>query len=1084
MVVETITTHRRLGLCAVVALVFLWVAAGSLGGGQPTVRGGVAERAPSGYLRLPLSFEPNVGQSDRRALFVAHGERTTLLLTPREAVLALGDKSSGGHTLALQFPGAREPVLAGTERLPGRLNYFAGRDRSRWRTGVPTYARVHYVHLWPGIDATFYGSASRLEYDLELQRGADPRRIALRFSGARHMRIASGGDLELTLAGGMEVREFAPVAYQLADGQRRAVASHFVLSGGLVRVALGRYDHHLPLIVDPALAYSTYLGGSGSTAEIGNAIAVDKNGQAYLAGSTASTDFPQAGPRRNSGGERDAFVAKLNAAGNGLIYSTYLGGRGSDRAFGIAVDAQGNAYVAGRTKGPTLEQDNFPTTEGAFQESCADNVPEHPGACPEGDAFVAKLDPTGAIVYSTYFGGNGEEFAGGIAIDSAGEAFITGPTTSTDEGFASPGAYQTECRDSKELFPKCEIGDGFIAKLNAAGSERVYATYLGGNHGDVATAIALDAAGDAYVTGFTQSTDLKPSEGAFQSEKRGGLLGQDAFVSELNPAGSELVYLTYLGGDRDDAGFAIAVDAERNAYVTGLTYSANFWVKHAEQSSCGDPGCSQSDGFVTRLDAGGRQLGFSTYLGGGAQDAGRGIALDGTGGVYVTGSTTSRDFPTLAGVQPASGGREDAFVTKLGTASGTPVYSSYLGGSGVESGRAIAVDAAGSAYLTGYTSSAADFPLKNPLQPAYGGGLSDVLVAKLAPPDTTAPTSSAARPLCRGPATLTVTDDREGSGARGVRFRLDGALEQRILAAGNPGAAAIAIPEGTHSLEYWGEDAAGNQELAHHTLAVQTDTTPPTLSITSDQRFASYEIGDNASVTIAAADAGSGLLSDPSRRNVRLATRSSGSFVAAISATDHCANSTQATFAYRVIRNPSFAHSVNLEPRGGTITVKLPASAHASRARTASAFLALSGARQVPVGTVVEATGGAVAVTAARSRAGGLQVGTFRGGRFKVLQGSRGNGLVELRLIDASPSRACKSARELGSLRASASGRFRTVGRYSAATTRGPAAAWAIKDLCRATVINVVRGSVAVRDLRSRKRKVIRAGGQHLARAR
>jgi hypothetical protein len=368
-------------------------------------------------------------------------------------------------------------------------------------------------------------------------------------------------------------------------------------------------------------------------------------------------------------------------------------------------------------------------------------------------------------------------------------------------------------------------------------------------------------------------------------------------------------------------------------------------------------------------------------------------------------------------------------------------------------------------------------------------------VAKFSPPDTTAPVSEAKTPLCRGAVTVTVrdnleADDPEGSGPRAVHLRLDGGTEQSVKTEGNPGMASIAIPEGNHTLEYWGEDAAGNLEIPHHVASVRIDTTPPAVSITSDQGFSSYEIGDRASFTIIARDATSGLVSNPSTKPPEILRRA-GHFIAGLNApvTDRCGNSAAASFPYTVIPDPVLARSVNLESRGGRVTVKLPGGAAAARAGASAArgLVALVGARQVPVGTIVDASGGTVAVTAATAGPRHLQTGTFQGGRFVVLQPRGKRGLVELRLIDAASRRVCttgRTARELASLRSSADGRFRTSGRYSSATTHSSPAAWSIDDRCNGTLTRVARGSLTVRNFRTARHKIVRAGHRYLARSR
>ena len=1037
-------------------------------GGGAAVAGGLRARVAGAYGRLPLSFEPNVGQAAGGVRFLARGAGSTLLLSSRGAVLALdGRGRSRGRALRLEFPGAGDPVLSGAGVLPGKVNYLVGSDRSRWRVGVSTYRRVRFRDLWPGIEASFDGTGSRIEYDLRLAAGADPRRIALRFGGVVGERIDAAGALVLSLAGGGQVRELAPVAYQWVAGHRRPVASRFVLDGPLARIALGGYDHRLALTIDPSLVYSTYLGGSGF--EQGSGIAVNSAGEAYIAGTTSSTNFATtegALQRSYAGPNADVFVSKLNAAGSALVYSTYLGGSNSDFATGVAIDGAGDAYVTGGTFSA-----NFPTTPGAAQR-----VKAGKGETTD-DVFVSELNPSGsALVYSTYLGGSNADEARGIAVDLAGDAFITGITKSTNFP-TSAGALDANY--------KAIEATAFVSKLSTSGALE-YSTYLGGSEWDEGHAIAVDAAGEAFVTGETSSEDF-PLKDPLQSGVDGA---PKVFVTKLDAAGSGLVYSTLLGGSVADSGEGIALDAAGDAYVAGVTDSQNYPTQNAEQPLSGG---GTGDAFVTKINAAGSALDYSTYLGGSGQDIAFAIAVDQEGSAYVAGYTTSQNFPTLDAAQAACGdpgcSQGDAFITKL-TSAGALAYSSYLGGSGKEQAYGVAVDPAGGAYLTGFTSSATDFPEVNPLQPTYGGSTADAFVAKLAGPDTVAPTSAAALPLCRGPVTVLVTDNPGGSGAAGVRFRLDGGPEQELATSGNPGVASIPIPEGNHTLEYWGEDVAGNQESPHHVASVQIDTTSPIVSITSDQGFSSYEIGDHATVSVSAHDATSGLVADPSRSHASIPTTQAGSFTVGASATDRCGNSAQASFQYTVIPDPDLSREVDLETRSGHVSVRA-AGAHAS-ASSQGGFTALEGARQLAVGSVIEATAGEVAVTAATTAHGHLQTAVLAGGRFEVLQPHGQHGLVTLRLIDAASRRSCSRHRtggssgrkspSLGLLRASASGSFRLSGADASATTRGRSDSWDVEDRCDGTLTAVTHGSVTVATARAHAKKVLTASHEYLAR--
>jgi Bacterial Ig-like domain (group 3)/Beta-propeller repeat len=685
------------------------------------------------YGKLPLSFEANQGQTDARVKFLSRTSGYSLFLTGNEAVLTLsGSKADTNkakiagtaHTLQSGMAAPKSGVVlrmklrdanpaakvTGVDELVGTSNYFIGNDPAKWRTGVPTYAKVKYEGIYSGIDLVYYGNQRQLEYDFIVAPGADPHRIAFDVRGAKRINRDKNEDLSLQMTEG-EIRWHRPVVYQEKDGARQLVAARYVISDtNRVGFQVARYDASRPLYIDP-LIYSTYLGGSGYDA--GQAIAVDSSGNAYVTGFTNSTDFPTKNPlQAANGGEGDAFVAKINPTGSALVYSTYLGGSGSDGGAGIAVDSAGNLYVIG-----TTYSTDFPTTSGAFQTACGD------AGCLNGDGFVTKIDAAGsALVYSTYLGGSGSDYGGaGIAVDSASNAYVIGTTYSTDFPTTS-GAFQTACGDAG-----CLYGDAFVAKINPAGSALVYSTYLGGSRSEYGMGIAVDSAGNAYVTGITYSTDF-PTKNPLQAANGGEL---DAFVAKINPTGSALVYSTYLGGSGFDGGTGIAVDSAGHVYVTGGTGSADFPTKNPLQAANG----GAEDAFVAKINVAGSSLVYSTYLGGSGQDdylAG-GIAVDSAGNAYVTGNTGSTDFPTTPGAFKTTCGRcanyEDAFVAKIDPTGSVLVYSTYLGGSGYDTGVGIAVDSSRNAYVTGYTTST-NFPTKNPLQLANAGGY-DAFVAKM-----------------------------------------------------------------------------------------------------------------------------------------------------------------------------------------------------------------------------------------------------------------------------------------------------------------------------------------------------------------
>ena len=683
------------------------------------------------YGKLPLSFEVNQGQSDPDVKFLSRGRGYTLFLTATEAVLSLSSPQSEQRAqrttpqsavhnaqseirnpqsvvLRMKLASANpSPQVSGLKELPGKSNYFLGNDPAKWSTNVPTYAKVQYKDVYPGVDLVYYGNRRQLEYDLIVAPGTDPAVIQLAFEGEDNLEIDAQGDLVLHTAG-EQVRLHKPLVYQQVDGGRREISGAYVLNGGRqVGFQVAAYDADKPLIIDPVLSYSTYLGGIDF--DPGNAIAVDASGNAYVTGNTSSFDFPTASPFQPAfgGGNSDAFVTKLNAAGNALVYSTFLGGSGVDQGQDIAVDASGNAYVTGDTTST-----DFPTASPIQPAFAGGNS----------DAFVTKLNAAGnALVYSTYLGGSGEDLGRGIALDTARNAYVRGSTGSTDFPTASP------IQPTNGGF-----FDVFVTKLNAAGSALVYSTYLGGSNGELGLrgGIAVDGSGNAYVTGNTASTDF-PTASPIQPARSGG---SDAFVTKLNAAGSALVYSTYLGGSIGEDGFAIAVDASGNAYVTGSTSSTDFPTAGPIQPTLSGSSISFEapvDAFVTKLNAAGNALVYSTYLGGSGEDLGRGIALDTARNAYVRGSTGSTDFPTASPIQPTNGGFFDVFVTKLNAAGSALVYSTYLGGSNGELGLrgGIAVDGSGNAYVTGNTAST-DFPTASPIQPARSGG-SDAFVTKL-----------------------------------------------------------------------------------------------------------------------------------------------------------------------------------------------------------------------------------------------------------------------------------------------------------------------------------------------------------------
>ena len=644
---------------------------------------------PSAYGQLPLAFVRNAGQVDQRVRYAGQAGGASFFFTQSGAIVALA-RGTHGVAVRLAFLGAnRAPTITGAHRTTGVVNYLIGSDPARWHKNLPSYTEVVYRGLWPGVALRVRGRSGVLEYEFHVAPGADVSPIRLGYRGQQRLSLEGGGALRIQTALGV-LRDTRPVSYQQIGGKRVAVESRFALGpGDAYGFEVGAYDHRYPLVIDPGLVYSTYLGGNGGYGDSGSAIAVDSVGNAYVTGSVGTTNFPTtAGAFDTSfnGFKYDAFVTKLNPSGSALVYSTLVGGGAIDRGWGIAVDGTGSAYVAG-----TTGSQNFPTTADAFDTTFDGGPLGSPF-----DAFVLKLNASGSgLVYSTFLGGSGYDRGGAIAVDGAGDSYVTGLTRST--GFPTTvGAFDPSLGGTE---------DAFVTQLNASGSALTYSTFLGGNASDQGHGIALDGAGNAYVTGSTSSPDLPTTAGAFDTIYAPE---RDAFVTKLNPSGSTLAYSTYLGGSINygiEDGNAIAVDGAGTAYVTGSTSSPDLPTTAGAFDTSFNGG---GDAFVTRLNAVGSALTYSTFLGKGANESGAAIAVDRTGSAHLTGFTTSSGFPTTAGAFDTSynGQVGDAFVTKLNASGSALAYSTFLGGSSYDWGYGIAADTAGNAYVTGYTESA------------------------------------------------------------------------------------------------------------------------------------------------------------------------------------------------------------------------------------------------------------------------------------------------------------------------------------------------------------------------------------------
>ena len=690
------------------------------------------------YGKLPLIFAANQGQTDPQVRFLARGPGYTLFLTPDTAVFSLrapallapNPPDAKLSTLQMRLVNAHpQPTIRGLDRLPTQVNDYRGSDPQQWRTGIPAYAKVQLQEVYPGIDLVYYGNQQQLEYDFIVAPGADPARIRLALAGLDEpitATVAENGDLVLNMERG-EIRWHKPLIYQNIAGQRHWIEGSFkpieppestdkTAAAIEIGFTIAAYDHSQPLIIDPALAYSTFLGGM--SVDYATSIAVDNSGNAYVTGAAASTNFPSTistnGYDRSdlpSLKNKDVFVAKFDPTGTTLLFSTLMSGvlpeDKDDIGYGIAVNPFGtDVYVVGTTASKT-----FPVLPaGGYTQAISGSS----------DAFIAQFaTATGALRYSSYLGGGKDEGGTGITVDAIGNVYVTGYTASI-----FPTAFPANVGNVYQ--PNLSGGiDAFVVKFDPAWAMQ-YSTYFGGSKDDKAAAIAVDTTGAIYITGSTASTNLN-TPWAFGKTLGGG---GDAFVAKFDPdsATSSLVYSTYLGGSSIDSGAGIAVDSTFHAYVTGSTTSSNFPVTPGTFSAQSG---GSGDAFVTKIHPTGDVLIYSSYLGGSGLDSGAGIALAVDSSTrkiytYVTGATASANFPVTAGAfSKTRGGTQDAFVAMINDDFTQLLYATYLGGiNNSDSGAGIAIDLPGGiandgfdgahymygVYVAGSTA-ASDFPV-------------------------------------------------------------------------------------------------------------------------------------------------------------------------------------------------------------------------------------------------------------------------------------------------------------------------------------------------------------------------------------
>lgn len=741
-----------------------------------------------GFGSLPLSFEANQGQTDPTVKFLSRGDGYTLFLTSDSAVFSLRSSAS---VLRMKLAGAnRKAKISGVGALTGKVNYFIGKDPKKWTSGASTYGKVNYEQVYKGVDLVYYGTddgtGRQLEFDFVVAPEADPNQIALEFAGAQphaHPRLAPDGGLVLTVDGApLHFRK--PTVYQTIAGKRETITGDYRLSGNRVRFALGKYDNTRPLVIDPVLTYFTYLGGHSDDfvgdpgpflqfyVSPSQSIAADPAGNLYITGFTGSTDFPVQGAYQSqnkatpaNGTPYVAFITKLDPTGSRLIYSTYLGGAtfGQTKAFAIAVDSSGSAYVTGFTQQP-----DFPVTAGVYQTVCG-YVLNGQSNCGGGaqSAFLTKLSPSGgSLTYSTFLG-PGQDTAYAVAVDSQGQAYVAGisddqcgsgnPTAcfpSTASAVLAVGTF------NHSLNSNFNQGAAFVSVFDPAGAKLLYSSLYGGlgttaagndgkpgnNGATYGAGVAVDASGNFYLAGTSASNQLPYTAGALQHYYGSNLAR--GFIAKFSPVGSKggssLTYATYLGGtdaanDNSDQVGGIAVDAVGDAYVTGNTQSYDFPVTVSTPSSCTAKNGCQNTGFLTKINALGSGLVWSTLVGASPNCCAGDVAimapprLDAAGNVYVSGRlNTTNDFPLVNPLQPGNG-FGGVFVAKYDPTGSTVEFSTNIYDPGNNGGifpGGVDADAQGNIYVAGYTAQAGLPTTAGAFRSSITGGY-DAFIAKI-----------------------------------------------------------------------------------------------------------------------------------------------------------------------------------------------------------------------------------------------------------------------------------------------------------------------------------------------------------------
>jgi hypothetical protein len=684
----------------------LFIGASSLlAAGRPAGSDLTVERAKAALAQLPLRFEANQGQMGPAVRYSAHAGGYDLFLTkngPSLAFRTAGPVPQSRRVDISLLNSNRAPAIEALDRFQTRTDFFRG-NRADWRTNVPSYSRVRYRAVYPGVDVVYYGNQNQLEYDFVLQPGADPNAIRMKFSGDGHLSLSLEGDLVLE-SGDARIVQKKPFIYQddPKTSVRRQVAGGYTLLGhNLVGLRLDHYDRTRTLVVDPTLTYVTYLGGPG--VDMINAVKLGPKGLLYITGQTDTNALPGFGYASSTTGLTDIWVCVLDTTnGFGLVYASYLGGTNLDIPLALDVDSAGVMYLTG-----TTTSTDFPVTDNAFQKT---------GAGATVDSFVVKLDPSqadkAALVYSSYLGGlTGDDRGNGIAVDSKGLIYIIGTTKSTDFPVTA-SAYAGVIFGTQ---------DAFLSQVDPNAGTLVYSTYMGGEDLDYGKAILVGPTGLVYFAASTLSTQF-PMAGYSYNGSSFGFQDIIVGVMDMTQSGvASLVWSTYLGGSGNDEVNAIAFDAKGNILVTGYTLSPDYPVTpDAMQHSY----AGNADTFVSVLDPTKSFLSslvYSTFLGGSHTEVGYGVGADSAGNIYVTGYTLSPDFPTANAIQPGWAGGIDIFLTKFrpGVAgAGAVQYSTYLGLSSIYVPTALAVGPDGTAYVVGY----AQIGLPSTYNALQGGG--------------------------------------------------------------------------------------------------------------------------------------------------------------------------------------------------------------------------------------------------------------------------------------------------------------------------------------------------------------------------